>query len=268
MKRLILVLPILALLALTQTGCVTTEGGGIKGGGSAAPPVAKDERARVYTELAAGYYARGQFSVALEDVRKAIGFESGYAPAYSVLALIHAELKEDQKAEENFRRALDLAPAYAEAHNNYGLFLCQRQRQKESLSHFEAALANTLYATPERALANAGACILEAGDITAAEGYFTRSLKREPRQYTASLGLAEVRYRQGHYLAARSLLNYLMSQSEPTPQALWLAVRLERRLGDREAEAAYISKLRKRFPESIQAQWSTTGQYDQHGSLL
>lgn len=258
-----------ALLALALTACVTTGGNiGAVTGGSVAPPVAQDERARVYTELAAGYYSRGQLSVALEDVRKAIGFEAGYAPAHSVLALIHAELKEDKQAEESFRRALDLAPAYAEAHNNYGIFLCQRQRQKESLEHFEAALANTLYATPERALANAGACILALGDIAAAEAYFTRSLKREPRLYTSNLGLAEVRYRQGHYLAARSLLNNLMSQSEPTPQALWLAVRLERRLGDREAEASHISNLRKRFPESIQAQWSATGQYDQHGSLL
>jgi type IV pilus assembly protein PilF len=259
------------LLAVFLHGCATTGGPSLSSGSGVSgspPPVAQDERARVYTQLAAGYYSRGQLAVALEDIRKAIAVEPSYAPAYSVLGLIHAELKEDFQAEENFRRALSLAPSYSEAHNNFGVYLCQRQKMKESLSHFEAALANPLYATPERALANAGACALDTGDVASAENYFTRSLKRDPRVFTANLGLAEVRYRQGHYLAARSLLNHTLSQAEPTPQGLWLAIRIEHKLGDRDAEAALVSNLRKRFPESIQVQWSATSQYDQNGSLL
>jgi type IV pilus assembly protein PilF len=51
-------------------------------------------------------------------------------------------------------------------------------------------------------------------------------------------------------------------------QALWLGVRVERRLGDRDAEASYGAQLRRRFPESMQAQWLVTGQYEQAGSLL
>ena len=52
------------------------------------------------------------------------------------------------------------------------------------------------------------------------------------------------------------------------PQALWLGVRTERQLGDREAEANYGSQLRRRYPESKQTQWLISGQYDQAGSLL
>lgn len=259
---------ITGLLGLLLCGCVSTGISPGTGTSSAPPPTTLDERARVYTELAAGYYARGQVPVALEDIRKALTIDSAYAPAYNVLALIHAELKEDKQAEESFRRALELAPHYSEVHNNYGLFLCQHNRLQEGLAHFESALSNTLYGTPERALANAGACALEQGDLTRAETYFTRSLKRDSKQLTAMLGMAEIRLRQGHLLAARSLVKYFLGLAEPSAQALWLGVRVERKLGDREAEASHIANLRKRFPESIQAQWSTTGQYDQNGSLL
>jgi type IV pilus assembly protein PilF len=116
-------------------------------------------QARIHTELGAGYFARGQYAIALQELNIARAADPGYAPAYSVLGLVHAELREDRQAEENFRRAIDLAPNYSEAHNNYGLFLCQRGRAAESLARFEAALSNPLYATPETALANAGVCL-------------------------------------------------------------------------------------------------------------
>jgi type IV pilus assembly protein PilF len=181
---------------------------------------------------------------------------------------VHSELREDQRAEESFRRAIELSPQYSEAHNNFGLFLCQRKRMQEAREHFEAALANPLYASPEKALSNAGACSLEQGDVAAAELYFLRATKHAPNHASAQLGMAEVHYRQGRWLAARAVLRQLTEQAEVSPQALWLGVRIERRLGDREAEANYGAQLRRRYPESMQTQWLITGQFDQMGSLL
>jgi type IV pilus assembly protein PilF len=136
------------------------------------------------------------------------------------------------------------------------------------MKQFEAALANPLYATPERALANAGNCVLEKGDLAQAELYYVRALKRVSNQSTALLGMAEVHYRQGRWLAARTVLRQVGDAANLGPQALWLGVRAERRLGDREAEASYGAQLRRRYPESLQAQWLISGQYDQAGSLL
>jgi type IV pilus assembly protein PilF len=224
--------------------------------------------ARIHTELGAGYFARGQLAIALQELKKALDADNGYAPAYNILGLVHGELREDKQAEENFRRAIDLSPNYSEANNNYGLFLCQRGRVPESLARFEVALSNPLYATPEKALANAGSCILEKGDLAQAEVYFIRAMKRSPNLASAQLGMAEVDYRNGRWLAARGLLRKLGAGAELGAQALWLGVRVERRMGDREAEASYGAQLRRRFPESMQTQWLITGQYDQAGSLL
>ena len=166
----------------------------------------------MHTELGAGYYSRGQYAVALQELRKALAADSAYAPAYSILGLVHAELREDKQAEAYFQRAVELSPNYSEAHNNFGLFLCQRGRVADALKHFESALSNPLYATPEKALANAGNCAVEKGDLAQAELYFVRALKRVPNQSTALLGMAEVHYRQGRWLAARSLLRQVSAQ--------------------------------------------------------
>jgi type IV pilus assembly protein PilF len=270
MKHCLQVLGALSLAALLA-GCAGTQSS--NSGSPEARSSSEDNlSARLHTELGAGYYSRGQYAVALQELRKALEAENAYAPAYSILGLVHAELREDKQAEAHFLRAVELSPNYSEARNNFGLFLCQRGRPVESLKHFEVALTNPLYATPEKALANAGNCALEQGDLAQAELYFVRALKRVPNQSTALLGIAEVHYRQGRWLAARSVLRQYTTLfgdvSAISAQALWLGVRTERRLGDREAEANYGALLRRRFPESMQAQWLMTSQYDQSGSLL
>ncbi|OYY93107.1 MAG: type IV pilus biogenesis/stability protein PilW [Hydrogenophilales bacterium 28-61-23] len=267
-RRFMLTLLILAPLLSGCAGNQQTRSGNPE----ARPSGEENLSARLHTELAAGYFARAQYAVALQELRKALDADNNYAPAYSILGVVHAELREDKDAETHYRRAVELSPNYSEAHNNFGLFLCKRGRPAEALKHFEAALANPLYATPEMALANAGNCALEKGDLAQAELYFGRSLKRVSNQTAALLGMADLHSRQGRWLAARSVLRQLGAQfgdlAELGAQALWLGVRAERQLGDREAEANYGAQLRRRYPESMQAQWLISGQYDQLGSPL
>ncbi|MDP2833967.1 MAG: type IV pilus biogenesis/stability protein PilW [Pseudomonadota bacterium] len=258
---------LLALLGLT--GCVAQPASNNSPNSPETRPVGSgDFRAQIHTDLAANYFLRAQYAIALQELAEALRTDAGYAPAYNMLGLVHGELREDQRAEESFRHAIERSPQFSEAHNNFGLFLCQRKRMKEARPHFETALANPLYASPEKALSNAGACSLEQGDLVTAEMYYTRALRRAPNHASARLGLAEVQFRQDRWLGARVLLRQLTEQAEVSAQALWLGVRIERRLGDREAEANYGAQLRRRYPESMQTQWLITGQYDQMGSLL
>ena len=254
----------LLILSLLLGGCAMQPGGNRE----ARAANGNDYRAQVHTDLAANYYSRGQLAVALEELTRATHADAGYAPAYNMLGLVNGELHEDQRAEMNFRRAIELSPQLSEARNNFGLFLCQRKRMQEAHLQFETALADPLYATPEKALSNAGACSLEEGDVAGAERYFQRATKQAPNHASAQLGLAEVLFRQGHWLAARGQLRRLSEQTELNAQGLWLGLRIERRPGDHEAEANYDAQLHRRYPESMQTQWLTIGQYDQVGSLL
>ncbi|HSI23660.1 MAG TPA: type IV pilus biogenesis/stability protein PilW [Methylophilaceae bacterium] len=238
MKKLLVIMMALVLVACGTTGGKTGEDSNSR------------HRAKLHTELASAYYSQGQMAIALEEFTKAVGLDSSYAPAYTGLGLVHAALKQDAKAESNFKRALQLEPENSEAHNNYGTFLCVRNRVDEAISEFMTAVKNPLYASPESAYLNAGICALKKKDIRNAETYFQNALRAEPNMRAASYQLAQLYFSKGEHLQARAHLEQAMKNIDPTPEMLWLGVRNERILGGKDAEASYRLLLRKKYPNS------------------
>ncbi|HQR50183.1 MAG TPA: type IV pilus biogenesis/stability protein PilW [Methylophilaceae bacterium] len=217
-------------------------------------------RAKVHTELASGYYARGMQAVALEEFSEAISIDPEYAPAYGGLGLVYTALNEEAKAESNYRKSLQLDPTNSDMHNNYGAFLCARNRIDESISEFKLALKNPLYDTPEMAYLNAARCVLKKGDDSAAETYLLRALELRPGMCQASYQLAQIAYGRAEYARAREEFNQSTRCAEPTAEMLWLGVRIERALGDAGAEASYGMLLKNKYPKSEQAKAYLSGQ--------
>ena len=219
-------------------------------------------RARLRTELAAGYFERGNMNVALEEVNLGLRADPTYGPAYTVAGLIYAALKEDRLAEQNFTQALRLNPQDSDANHNYGWFLCQRKREAESIKHFMAAVRNPLYPSHERSYLNAGLCARNIGDIAAAEGHLLNALRARPGFPPALYYLADIAYTRGNYLAARNYLSNVTRVMTPSAEVLWLGVRVERKLGDRNSEESYALQLRNNFPNSSEARALLAGQYE------
>lgn len=220
------------------------------------------QRARAFTDLGAAYFARAQYKVALDELRKAITADNRYGPAYNVYGQIYMELAEDGLAEENFRRAIELDRSDSEARTNFGWFLCTRGRYDEGLEQFSAALRNPLYTRPEVAMASAGQCAERKGDLALAEAHLLRALKLQSDNPNTLLKLASLRFRQGQLKEAQHLLGRHAELTQPTAESLWLGVRVERRLGDRAQEAAYGLQLRKHFPDSNETRLLLSGQYE------
>jgi type IV pilus assembly protein PilF len=219
-------------------------------------------RSRLRTELAAGYFERGNMSVALEEVGLALRADPNYGPAYNVAGLIYAALKEDRLAEQNFTQALRINAQDSDANHNYGWFLCQRKREQEALKFFLAAVRNPLYQTPERSYLNAALCARNIGDVAAAEEYLRQAAQVRPNFVPALYYLADIAYGRGDYLGARKYLTSVTRLVSPSPEVLWLGVRIERKLGDKNSEASYALQLRNNFPESAQARALLAGQYE------
>ena len=215
--------------------------------------------ARIHTELAANYYSRKQHAIALEELDLALRSSPAYAPAYNMLGLVYMELKEDSKATQSFEQALKLAPNNADINNNYGWFLCQRGDVTKSFSYFMAAQRNPLYTTPDRSLVNAGICARKIKDLPAAENYFKQALGIQPAQLQALYYLADISFEQENYKETKAYLTRYFRFDNPSVEALWLAVRNERKLANRSAEADYASLLCKRFPESSECQMIKAG---------
>ena len=223
------------------------------------PEVSPKDRAVLHADLGAGYYERGRMDVALEELNEAATLDPSNPRIYNYFGLVYAMLGENAKAEQNFQRALALAPEDSDIRHNWGWYLCSNDRARESIPEFEIALRNPLYKTPEIALTNAGRCSAAFGDVANAESYYKRALARSPNNAPATYGLALLAFRAGKLDEARSWMKRLTQQPAPAPEALFLGMCIERKAGDRAAETVYMSQLRNRYPDSADAKSVATG---------
>jgi type IV pilus assembly protein PilF len=164
-------------------------------------------RARIHAELAAGYLELGNYGVALQEANESLKADPNYVAAHNVLGLAYMELRDDKSAEASFQRALRINALDSDSNNNYGWFLCQRKREKESVKYFLDALRNPLYATPEKSWVNAGICARQAGDQANAEDYFQRAIKLRPNQPQALQQLADMAFRRRDFVGAKTYLS-------------------------------------------------------------
>jgi len=254
------------------TACAGAGTGSSAGSGSAELKTASDQtafekRANIRLQLAVGYYQQGKYDIALDEIKQAIAADPSYADAYGMRALIYTAMGQVQLADDNYRHALRLAPNNPDLANNYGSFLCQTaNRPAQAMPQFEAALKNPSYQTPVSALVNAGVCSLKTNKIDAAERYLLDALRYNPELPAVSSGLARVYFERRDYTRAGFFINRLTEVSKLdnlSADALWLALRVQRKLGERSMEASLVAQLRRRFPGSPEYLAYERGAFDE-----
>lgn len=206
--------------------------------------------ALVNVQLGAGYMGQGKNDLALAKLKRALEEDPSLPSAHYVIAILYGRLGEYELADTHYRRAVSLAPEDPEAHNNYGTFLCGRNRLKEADVQFLAAVKNPLYKTPEFAYTNAGICALHVPDEAKAEKYFRQAVQINPRFGDALYELAQLNFNKQRYLPARAYLQRHLEAAQHSAAALWLGVRIERALGDNDTAASYAKLLKTNFPNS------------------
>lgn len=264
-----LTLSLLALTACTTTSPATGPRSAADELASIEVPMSRQsggsdarQRAKVHAELGRLYLQEGRFEVALDEARVAIEADSSYAPAHNLRGLVFMALRKNELAEESFRRALDQARNDPEINNDFGWFLCETGREKLSLDYFQVAIDNPLYGTPLRPLTNAGICHLRLKADREAEAYFLRVLRLDRKHVTALYWLADIAYRGNRLADAQLRLKDLHVAIEPVARTAWLALRLARKLGDREEEARLTGLMRRKFRDSPEYQMLSRGEFD------
>ncbi len=217
------------------------------------PGVDTNDLAKANLNLGIEYMNRGNYEKSLEKLDKALAADPRYPPIYNALGLLHQRMGQFDKAEDNFLHALNLNPSDSPTLNNYGRFLCQFQRYDEAEEIFLKAANNPLYETPEIAIANAGTCALINNKREVAENYFRSALKRNPQLAPVLIQMAGLAYDQGNYLKARAYLQRFLAVAKHTPNSLWLGIRIEQELGDKDTLSSYALLLRHNFPDSEEA---------------
>ena len=219
-------------------------------------------RAKAHADLGMVYLGDSQLNTALDEARIAIEADSSYPLGYNLLGLVQMYLKDNRAAEDSFTRALALAPNDPEINNNFGWFLCQSGREARSIPYFVTASKSQLYSSPTKPLTNAGICSLNMKDDKGAEDFLVRALRVDPMNGDAHCLLADIYYRTGRLREAQARLAEIHRMTEPTAETAWLGLRIERKIGDHEAENRYAAQLRRKFQASREYQLMTQGKFE------
>lgn len=237
----------LVLLSLALLGCAHKE---VRDASGSMALDAQESPGDLYVAMAAEYYRLGQMDAAVRRGEQAIQEDNRNPRAHYVMAVIYQGLGEGARADESFKKALELSPNDPDILNAYGTFHCSQRRYAEADAQFAKALANPLYSTPWVAMTNAGTCAAGAGNSAKAESEFRRALNANPRFGPALIKMADIEYGRGNAKGAKGYLDRFFQSNNPTPNALALAVRTERKLGNRKGAETYEQVLRKSFPSA------------------
>ena len=261
----------LAIVTLTSlfAGCVTTTtnsrtGAEVREVKPSNEPADLEKRARVRLELAGLYLARGQHDTALEEVKRALVFKGDLPEAFNLQGLAYSAKGDLPLADQAFQRALQLGPRDGNTMHNYGWFLCQQQRWGEADAQFSNALLQPQYRDTVRTLLAQGVCQARAGRWADAERSLSRSFELDPSNPVTAYNLSDVLLRRGELERARFYIARINTQPElSSAQSLWLAARIERRLGNIQGVQEIGRKLQERFPESAEVLQYERGRFDE-----
>ncbi len=243
-----------AAAVVLLAGCATGQGDPSADGASA------QARIDARLALANAYYADGKYAIALQEVERALQLAPRDPGALGLRGLAQWQLGEQSQAQDSLRRALRADPGNPALQNNLGWMMCEAGQPARGLAYLEDALAQRRYASPANAAMNAGRCSLALGDRARAEAYFRRALSHEPALVPAHAQLARLAFERGDYAAARVPMIAVLGSGQAAAEDYAIAVRIERKLGDRAAEQSLVSQWQRRFPDSPQLQTYQRGE--------
>ena len=259
--------------AVLMAGCANTGAKGASGpvastaGNGADIVTASDEpngrrRARLRLELAIGYFEAGQTTVALDEIKQSLSADPSFADAYNLRGLVYMRLDDAGLAEDSFRRAIALNPREPNTLHNYGWLLCQQSRYGDAAQQFSAALAVPAYTERAKTLMTQGLCQMRAGQPAEAERSLAQAYELDAGNPMIGFNLAALLAQRQDWQRAQFYVRRVNNSPSANAETLWLGLKIERRLGSREAMAQLGDQLQRRFPQSREAIAYERGNFD------
>lgn len=220
-------------------------------------------RARLRVELAGGYFEQGQIKIALDEIKQALTTDPTFVDAYNLRGLVYMRLNDIPLAEDSFRYALNLNSRDANVAHNYGWLLCQQARYSESFPLFAQAIANPTYTGKAKTLMAQGVCQVKAGQLSEAEQSLKRSYELDATNPVTGYNLASLLYRRGDFTRSQFYIRRINNSELANAQTLWLGIKTERKLNNREALLQLAGQLRNRFAQSPEAAAYERGSFNE-----
>ena len=247
--------------ASRPAGTGSSDGGGEIVTDSDEPEARK--RARIRLELAVGYFEQGQTTIALDELKQSIAADPTYGEAYSLRGLIYMRLNDLRFAEESFSKALAMNPRDSNVMHNMGWLLCQQAKYPQAQQFFSQALSNPQYGERAKTLRTQGLCQVRAGLPEQAELSLLKSYEFDAGNPITAYNLATLLFQRGDFERAQFYMRRLNNSELANAESLWLGIKVERRMENRDAMLQLATRLAKRFAQSPEAGAYQRGAFDE-----
>ena len=191
-----------------------------------------------------------QYEASVPEWKKAVELNPSEALAHNNLGVALAETGRVEEAIAHYRKAIELSPRYPEAYNNLGEALAGRGRLDEAVSHFEKALQQD--SQHADAHSNLGAILARQGKLDIAIPHLQKAVELRPDVAGPRKNLGLALATEGRFEEAAPHLEQAVIMSEGRdPGALDLLGRTYAGLGrfreavERERQALALAERQK-----------------------
>ena len=205
-------------------------------------------------DLGRSYLAQGHTERAKKKFIHALELMPALPEAHSGMGYFWETVKENKEAEFHYRNSIALGNSKGLFYNQYAVFLCERDRYKEANKNFVLAINDKLYTQTAEVYNNAGLCALKNQDTQQAVYYLTKALHHDPRRTNLLLELAKISIEQREFNIAQHHLKqfYNIQNKKPTAPYLWLSIKVDKTLGQKDIAASNALLLKNLFPSSAE----------------
>ena len=165
------------------------------------------------------------------------------------LALGYFENGQTTIALDELKQAIAADPGFGDAYDLRGLVYMR--------------LADPMYPDRSKTFLTQGLCQLDGGRGADAQASFQRAYELDPANPITGYNLALLLFQRGEAIAAQFYLRRLNNSELANAQSLWLGIKVERRLDNRQAVEQLGNQLRKRFAQSRERASFDRGAFDE-----
>ena len=186
-----------------------------------ASELASAERPDVQTNLGTLYAMLRRWQEAEQAFRRAIDIDPAWIPAYVNLSEVQRALGRESAAEETLRQAVAAVPDAAEPYHALGLSLVRQRRYDDALQALETAWRND----PDNGQFGFvyAVALNSLGDTAGAIAVLDGVVDRHPAHRQALMSLAQLHRDTGDLASARGILDRLRAYAPDDPEIAALA---------------------------------------------
>jgi type IV pilus biogenesis/stability protein PilW len=162
--------------------------------------------AKTFYEAGTAALVQGDYTDAIERLRKAIELNPEDPYSHNNLALAYQVKKFYKKSEKHFKIAISLKDKFSDAENNLGALYIKMKRWDEAIKSCKKAAKNPLYRTPEKAYSNIGRAYYKKKKYKLAMKYQRKAIASDQNFCYAYANLGQAQMRVSKYKKASKAL--------------------------------------------------------------